>query len=78
MKKITILLLSIVISGSAFAQQDFDYLEVSREVLKVEKKALIAEVMQLTEAESPANNNKVWKRVLIGPCFFWHIRRNVP
>ena len=43
-----------MISGSAFAQQFNDYLEVSREVLKVEKKALIAEVMQLSETESPA------------------------
>ena len=54
MKKITILLLSIIISVSAFAQQYNDYLEVSREVLKVEKKAMIAEVMQLSETESPA------------------------
>ena len=44
--------MSIVISGSAFAQQFNDYLEVSREVLKVEKKALIAEVMELSDTES--------------------------
>lgn len=34
------------------AQSDNDYLELTREVIKVEKKAAIAEVMQLTEAES--------------------------
>jgi len=37
-----------------FAQNSNDYLEVQRDVLKTEKKALIAEAMELTEAESPA------------------------
>jgi len=34
------------------AQSDNDYLELTRDVIKVEKKAAITEVMQLTEAES--------------------------
>lgn len=34
------------------AQTTNDYLELTREVIKVEKKAVIAEVMQLNEAES--------------------------
>jgi hypothetical protein len=51
MKKITTFILSAIISSSAFAQQFNDYLEVSREVLRTEKKALITEVMQLTEEE---------------------------
>ena len=37
-----------------FAQNDRDYMEVTREVLKTEKKAAIAEAMQLSETESPA------------------------
>lgn len=35
-----------------FAQSDNDYLEMTRDVIKMEKKAAIAEVMKLTEAES--------------------------
>ncbi len=34
------------------AQSDNDYLEISRDVLKIEKKAAIADVMELTEAQS--------------------------
>lgn len=41
-----------IISLSAYAQTDNDYLEIAREVLKTEKKAVIAEVMQLTDEES--------------------------
>lgn len=52
MKK-TILLVSLVMIGlSSFSQTMNDYLEISRELLKVEKKAAIAEIMNLTEAES--------------------------
>jgi len=36
----------------AYSQTNNDYLEVQREVLKTEKKAFVAEAMQLTEAES--------------------------
>jgi hypothetical protein len=35
-----------------YAQSENDYLELTRDVVKMEKKAAIAEVMQLTEAES--------------------------
>ena len=51
------LLFGIVLVFSGFglvAQNANDYLEVSREVLKTEKKALIAEAMELSETESPA------------------------
>jgi hypothetical protein len=44
----TVLFLSIV----SYGQTTDDYLEVSRSVLKTEKKAAISEVMELTEAES--------------------------
>lgn len=37
---------------SLFAQTDNDYIEVVRSLLKTEKKAVITEVMELTEAES--------------------------
>ena len=53
MKKITILALFTLSSLGAFAQTN-DYIEISREVLKTEKKAMIAEVMQLNETESTA------------------------
>ncbi len=42
----------VVISVSAYAQTENDYLEIAREVLKTEKKAVIAELMQLSEEES--------------------------
>ena len=43
---------SLCISPSLNAQSDNDYLEMSREVLKVEKKAAITDVMNLSETES--------------------------
>ena len=54
MKKATLLLITMVLGISVYAQGFNDYLEVSRQVLKTEKKALIAEVMELTSEESPA------------------------
>jgi len=52
MKK-TILLLSVILSGVfSFAQTTDDYLEITRSVLQVEKKAAVAEVMELTEIEA--------------------------
>ena len=42
----------VVISVSAYAQTENDYLEIAREVLKTEKKAVIAELMQLSKEES--------------------------
>ena len=54
MKK-KLILIALFLSGTImFAQNDRDYLEVTREVLKTEKKASIAEAMDLTETESPA------------------------
>ena len=41
-----------VFSLSGFSQTDNDYLEIAREVLKTEKKAVIADVMQLSDTES--------------------------
>jgi len=52
MKKILFAVAAIVLSLSMNAQTDNDYLELTREVLKVEKKAAVTEAMQLTEAES--------------------------
>ena len=52
MKKILIVVTAIVWSLSMNAQTANDYLELTREVLKVEKKAAVAEAMQLSESES--------------------------
>jgi hypothetical protein len=54
MKKLNLLFLALVLGFTVNAQDFNDYLEVSREVLKTEKKALIAEVMQFTSEESQA------------------------
>lgn len=51
MKKAISTLLIFAITVTAQAQYH-DYLEVTREVIKTEKKALIAEVMQLSEEKS--------------------------
>ncbi|MCK5462212.1 MAG: hypothetical protein KAI95_04320, partial [Bacteroidales bacterium] len=52
MKKLLSILSVVLISTAIYAQSDNDYLELARDVLKTEKKAVIAELMQLTEAES--------------------------
>jgi len=54
MKKLNLLFIALIMGFSVNAQDFNDYLEVSREVLKTEKKALIAEVMQFTSEESQA------------------------
>ncbi len=54
MKKLFIGLVLVFFGTSLFAQGANDYLEVSRGVIKTEKKAAIAEAMQLTDAESQA------------------------
>lgn len=52
MKK-SILLFSVLFLGIfSFAQTTDDYIEITRSVLQVEKKAAIAEVMELTEKEA--------------------------
>ncbi|MFT4848280.1 MAG: hypothetical protein ACI9AV_002525 [Sediminicola sp.] len=43
---------SLCLTSSIFAQSDNDYLEISRDVLKIEKKAAITNVMNLSETES--------------------------
>lgn len=52
MKQLFTLALSLVTLSLSWAQNTNDYIELTREVLKVEKKATIAEVMQMTEEES--------------------------
>jgi hypothetical protein len=52
MKKLLSILSVVLISTAIYAQSANDYLELARDVLKTEKKAAIAEVMQLTDVES--------------------------
>ena len=52
MKSLLSFFIVAIISVTAYAQTDNDYLEIARDVLKTEKKAVIAEIMQLTETES--------------------------
>lgn len=52
MKKIFLSLIAVALVFTVNAQSENDYLEIARDVLKTEKKSAIAEVMQLTDAES--------------------------
>lgn len=52
MKKVLFVISAFVLSLTINAQTENDYLEIARDVLKTEKKAAIAEAMQLTTAES--------------------------
>lgn len=52
MKKLALVIAIGFLSLQNFAQTENDYLEISRDVLKVEKKAAIAEIMKLTDIES--------------------------
>ena len=52
MKKLIFGTLFMFLASMAFTQTADDYIEVLRSVLKTEKKATIAEVMQLSEQES--------------------------
>lgn len=52
MKKMIIGTLFMFLASMAFTQTADDYIEVLRSVLKTEKKAAIAEVMQLNEQEA--------------------------
>lgn len=54
MKKLNLLLIALILGITVNAQDFNDYLEVSREVLKTEKKALIADLMQFSSEESQA------------------------
>ena len=49
---IALAIASLCFAPSMSAQSDNDYLEITRDVLKVEKKAAIAEVMELNEIQS--------------------------
>jgi len=52
MKKIFFGMVMIFLGTTLFAQTLDDYMEVQRGVLKTEKKTVVAEVMQFTDAES--------------------------
>jgi hypothetical protein len=52
MKKLVLSLAFALLAGVVFSQSNNDYMEVERAALKTEKKALIADAMQLTEDES--------------------------
>lgn len=52
MKKLLIGLTVLFFATTAFSQTIDDYMEVQRGVLKTEKKAIVAEVMQFSDAES--------------------------
>ena len=52
MKKILLAVGTAFLSLTALAQSSNDYIEMTRDVIKAEKKAAIAEVMNLTDAES--------------------------
>ena len=52
MKKLIIGIVLVFMTTGLFAQNVNDYMEVTRDVIKTEKKAAIAEAMQLTDLES--------------------------
>ncbi len=52
MKKTLTVLLMMIVSLGVYAQSENDYVEIMRSVLKSEKKAVVADAMQLTDAES--------------------------
>jgi len=52
MKKLILGTLVMFIASMAISQTADDYIEIMRSALKTEKKAIIAEVMQFTEAEA--------------------------
>jgi len=52
MKKVLLVVVAALLSLSINAQTENDYLEMTREILKVEKKAAVGEAMELTEVES--------------------------
>lgn len=52
MKKVAILFLAIFVGMQLWAQSESDYLELARSVLKTEKKAVVAEAMEFTDAEA--------------------------
>jgi len=54
MRKLLIVLAGLLFGTTLFSQTLDDYMEVQRAALKTEKKAVVADAMQLSENESPA------------------------
>ena len=54
MRKLVLSLAFMILAGVAMSQTSHDYVEVERAALKTEKKAIVAETMQLTDEESKA------------------------
>ena len=52
MKKMTMAILVLAISAPLFAQSQTDVMEMTRDVIRTERKALVAANMQLNDAES--------------------------
>ncbi|NOX87075.1 MAG: hypothetical protein GXO86_14130 [Chlorobi bacterium] len=52
MRKLLIVLAGLLFGTTLFSQTVDDYMEVQRAALKTEKKAIVADAMQLTDAES--------------------------
>jgi hypothetical protein len=52
MKKMIFITLGIFLASIAISQSENDYVEIMRSVLKTEKKAMIAEVMTLSDSEA--------------------------
>jgi hypothetical protein len=52
MKKMVLMSIVLAISAPLFAQSEADVMEMTREVVRAERKALVAANMQLNEAES--------------------------
>ena len=70
MKKLILGIIVMFMASMVMAQTTNDYIELTRSVLQTEKKAAIAEVMQLTEAEAtlfwPLYNEFNEKAYIIG------------
>ena len=52
MKKMTMAILALAIAAPMFAQSQTDVMEMTRDVIRTERKALVAANMQLNDAES--------------------------
>ncbi|HDO27366.1 MAG TPA: hypothetical protein ENH02_04535 [Bacteroidetes bacterium] len=54
MKKLLFVLAGMMLGTTLFSQTVDDYMEIQRAALKTEKKAIVADAMQFTDAESKA------------------------
>jgi hypothetical protein len=52
MKKMVLMIIVLAVSAPLFAQSEADVMEMTREVVRAERKALVAANMELNEAES--------------------------